>query len=143
MTIYLTHGGGGEAKVDEIQDKLTSTIPDLKRVPSVEDVDRQSPDRSIILLVATPPHDGNLDHLIDVVRRNSPSLFFIIVGGDISARDYKRLIQFGNADWVAEIGLPHEVLDIVGRVNAPMRHEAVPAEIPDRGVVHAKRGRRR
>ncbi|MBV8795264.1 MAG: AAA family ATPase, partial [Hyphomicrobiales bacterium] len=116
------HGGGSEAKVDEIQGKLKSTIPDLKRIPSVEDIDRLSADRSIILLVATPPDD--VDHLIDVVRRHSPNPFFIIIGGDISARDYKRLIQSGNADWVAEIGLPHEVLDIVGRVNAPARHEA-------------------
>ncbi|MBV9909834.1 MAG: AAA family ATPase, partial [Hyphomicrobiales bacterium] len=114
--------GGSEAKVDEIQGKLKSTIPDLKRIPSVEDIDRLSADRSIILLVATPPDD--VDHLIDVVRRHSPNPFFIIIGGDISARDYKRLIQSGNADWVAEIGLPHEVLDIVGRVNAPARHEA-------------------
>ncbi len=32
MTIYLTQGGGDEAKVDEIAGKLKSTIPDLKRV---------------------------------------------------------------------------------------------------------------
>ena len=129
MTIYLTQGGSDEAKVDEIQGKLKSTIPDLKRIPSVEDIDRRGSDRSIILLVATPSNDANVDDLIDVVRRHSPNLFFIIVGGDISARDYKRLIQSGNADWVAEIGLPHEVLDIVGRVNAPARHDAT-AESP-------------
>ena len=129
MTIYLTHQGGSEAKVDEIHGKLKSTIPDLKRVPSVEDIDRLTSDRSIILLVAAPPDDANVDHLIDVVRRHSPNLFFIIVGGDISARDYKRLIQSGNADWVAEIGLPHEVLDIVGRVNAPARDNGA-AESP-------------
>jgi len=123
MTIYLTQGGRDEAKVDEIEGRLKSTIPDLRRVSSVEDIDRRNSDRSIILLVATPPNDANVDDLIDVVRRHSPNLFFIIVGGDISARDYKRLIQSGNADWVAEIGLPHEVLDIVGRVNAPMRHD--------------------
>jgi pilus assembly protein CpaE len=129
MTIYLTQGGGSDAKVDEIEGRLKSTIPELKRVSSIEDIDRHSPDRSIILLVATPPHDANVDHLIDVVRRHSPNLFFIIVGGDISARDYKRLIQSGNADWVAEVGLPHEVLEIVGRVNAPARHDAA-AESP-------------
>ena len=123
MTIYLTHGGGSEAKVEEIQGKLKSTIPDLKRVSSIEDIDRHGSDRSIILMVAAPPNDANVDDLIDVVRRHSPNLFFIVVGGDISARDYKRLIQSGNADWVAEIGLPHEVLDIVGRVNAPTRDD--------------------
>ena len=41
-----------------------------------------------------------------------------MVGGDLSARDYKRLIQAGNADWVAESGATQEILDIVARVGA-------------------------
>jgi pilus assembly protein CpaE len=126
MTIYLTHGGGDQAKVDEIQGKLKSTIPDLRRVPSVEDIDRRSvngAERSIVVLVAAIPKHASVDDLIEVVRRYPRNLFFIVVGGDISAQDYKRLIQSGNADWVAEAGLPHEVLDIVGRVNAPTRDD--------------------
>ena len=66
---------------------------------------------------------ANVDDLIDVVRRYPRNLFFIVVGGDISAREYKRLIQSGNADWVAEAGLPHEIRDIVGRVSAPARDD--------------------
>ncbi len=124
MTIYLTQEGGDQAKVDEIEDKLKSTIPDLKRVASVEDIDRRSSERSIILLVLAPPQGANVDDLIDVVRRYPRNMFFIIVGGDISARDYKRLIQPGNADWVAEAGLPQEILDIVARVGAPTRDDA-------------------
>ena len=126
MTIYLTRGGGDEAKVDEIQGKLKSTIPDLKRVSQVEDIDRRpvnGAERSIVVLVAATPKHASVDDLIEVVRRHSRNLFFIVVGGDISAQDYKRLIQSGNADWVAEAGLPHEVLDIVGRVSAPARDD--------------------
>ena len=132
MTIYLTQGGGDEARVDEIEGKLKSTIPDLKRVPSVEDIDQRSvnaSDRSVVLLVATNPEHANVDDLIDVVRRHPRNLFFIVVGGDISARDYKRLVQSGNADWVAEVGLPQEILDIVGRVSAPARDD-VAVELP-------------
>jgi pilus assembly protein CpaE len=127
MTIYLTQGGGDEARVDEIEGKLKPTIPDLKRVPSVENIDQRSvngADRSIVLLVSTNPEHANFDDLIDVVRRHPRNLFFIVVGGDISARDYKRLIQSGNADWVAEVGLPQEIVDIVGRVNAPAKDDA-------------------
>ena len=80
-------------------------------------------ERSIVVLVAASPEDANLDNLIDVVRRHPRNLFFIVVGGDISAGDYKRLIRSGNADWVAEVGLPHEVLDIVGRISAPARDD--------------------
>jgi pilus assembly protein CpaE len=132
MTIYLTHRGGDDAQVDEIEGKLKSTIPDLKRVPSVEAIDPKSvsgADRSVVLLAAAAPEGANVDDLIDVVRRHPRNLFFIVVGGDISARDYKRLIQSGNADWVAEVGLPHEILDIVGRVSAPARDDA-PGESP-------------
>ena len=126
MAIYLIQGGGDETQVDEIEDKLKSAIPDLKRVPRVEDIDPKSvngAERSIVVLAAAAPEGANVDDLIDVVRRYPRNLFFIVVGGDISARDYKRLIQSGNADWVAEVGLPHEILDIVGRVNAPVRDD--------------------
>jgi pilus assembly protein CpaE len=125
MTIYLTHRGGDDSLVDEIEGKLKSTIPDLKRVPRVEDIDPKSAngaDRSIVLLAAAAPKGANVDDLIEVVRRHPRNLFFILVGGDISARDYKRLIQAGNADWVAEVGL-QEILDIVGRISAPARDD--------------------
>src|ERR1700727_2244906 len=122
MTIYLTHRGGDETRVDEIEGKLKSAIPDLKRIPSVEAIDPKSvngAERSIIILAAPAPQGANVDDLIDVVRRHPRNLFFIVVGGDISTRDYKRLIHSGNADWVAEAGLPQEILEIVGRVSAP------------------------
>jgi len=126
MAIYLTQEGGDEAKVDEIEGKLKSTIPDLKRVPSLEAIDPKSvkrADRSIVLLVASTPKHANVENLIDVVSRNPRNLFFIVVGGDISARDYKRLIQSGNVDWVAEGALPQEILDIVGRLKTPARDD--------------------
>jgi hypothetical protein len=57
MAIYLTQGGGDEAQLDEIEGKLKSTIPDLKRVPSVDDIDPKSvngAERSIIILAGAP-----------------------------------------------------------------------------------------
>ena len=126
MTIYLMQGSDDGTRVDEIEGKLKSTIPDLKRVPSLEDIDEISIDgaeRSTVVLVAAAPEIGNVQNLIDVVSRRSRNIFFIVIGGDISAGDYKRLIQSGNADWVAEAGLPQEILEIVGRVSAPARND--------------------
>jgi pilus assembly protein CpaE len=125
MTIYLMQGGDAGTRVDEIERKLKSTIPDLKRLPSLEDIDETSIDgaeRLIVVLVAGVQENGNVQNLIDVVSRRPRNIFFIVVGGDISARDYKRLIQSGNADWVAEAGLPQEILEIVGRISAPARN---------------------
>jgi pilus assembly protein CpaE len=125
MTIYLMQGGDAGTRVDEIERKLKSTIPDLKRLPSLEDIDETSIDgaeRLIVVLVAGVQENGNVQNLIDVVSRRPRNIFFIVAGGDISARDYKRLIQSGNADWVAEAGLPQEILEIVGRISAPARN---------------------
>lgn len=122
MTIYLMQGGDDGTRLDEIEQKLKSTLPDLKRT-SLEDVDEiqiNGAERPVVALVAAPGM-GNLQNLIDVVSGHPRNIFFIVIGGDISARDYKRLIQSGNADWVPEAGLPQEILEIVGRISAPAR----------------------
>jgi pilus assembly protein CpaE len=132
MTIYLTQGGEDDIQVDQIEERLKSAIPDLKRVSRVEDIGERSvngADRSVVLLVAAAPRHANVDDLIDVVRRYPRNLFVVVVGGDISAADYKKLIQTGNADWVAEACPPQEILDIIGRVSAPAMHD-VPSESP-------------
>jgi pilus assembly protein CpaE len=132
MTIYLTQRGGDEARAREIEGRLKSTIPNLKRVSSVEDIDPKQvagAESATIVLIAAPRADANVDDLIDEVRRHPRRLFFIVVGGDISASDYKRLIQSGNADWVAESAPPQEILEIVGRVSAPLRDVAADAPI--------------
>ena len=57
MTIYLTQGGDDGARADEIEDKLRSAIPDLKRDSNSgrhrSRIGRQR-ERSIVVLVATP-----------------------------------------------------------------------------------------
>jgi pilus assembly protein CpaE len=129
MTIYLMQGGDDGTRLDEIEGKLKSTIPDLRRVPSLEDIDDVSTegvDRSVIVLIAAPAEIGYAQSLIDVVSRQPRSIFFIVIGGDISAQEYKRLVQSGNADWVAEAGLPQEILQIVRRVSAPTKDAHAP-----------------
>jgi len=125
MTIYLVQGGDRGARADEVERKLRPTIPDLKRLASLEDIAGSSIDgaeRLNVVLVAAAPENGGVQNLIDLVSRHRRNVFFVIIGGDISAQDYKRLIQSGNADWVAEPGLPQEILEIVGRVGGPARN---------------------
>jgi len=130
MTIYLVQGSDGGTKIEEIEGKLKSTIPDLKRVPSLEDIDEiDGLERFIVVLVAAVPEIGNVQNLIDLVNTHPGNIFFIVIGGEVSAQDYKRLIRSGNADWVAETGLPQEILEIVGRIGAPTRN-AHAAESP-------------
>jgi pilus assembly protein CpaE len=132
MTIYLTQGDGDEARADEIEGRLKPAIPDLKRVSRVEDIDSKiinGAERPIVVLIAAPREHRAIDDLIAEFRLYPQNLFFIVVGGDISAHEYKRLIQSGAADWVAEAGSPQEILEIVGRTGAPMRDVAADSPI--------------
>ncbi len=130
MTIYLMQGSDSGSAA-EIEAKLKLTIPDLRLVPSLEDIDdisNDGPERSVVVLIAA--HEtANVPDLIEVVSRRPRNIFFIVIGGDVSARDYKRLVQSGNADWVPEAGLPQDILEIVGRLRAPARN-AQAAESP-------------
>ena len=63
MTIYLMQGSDDGTRVDEIEGKLKSTIPELKRVPSLEDIDELAIDgveRSTVVLVAAAPEIGTV-----------------------------------------------------------------------------------
>jgi pilus assembly protein CpaE len=68
--------------------------------------------------VAGPADKQGMAALVDGVISRHRTVFFLVVSDDISARDYKLLIQFGNADWAAESGLPREALDILRKVDA-------------------------
>jgi pilus assembly protein CpaE len=130
MTIYLTHDGD-EGRADAIEHRLRPAIPGLKRVSRIEDIDQNAVNgagRATVLLVGAASRHANVDGLIEKIGRHSRNLFFILLGGDMSAGDYKRLIQSGAADWVAEAAPAQEILDIVGRISAPAKD--APVETP-------------
>ena len=143
MSVYLLNAGGDASLLDEVERKLKPAIPDLRRLASIEELDKpsiRSGGRSFVILVA-PSAEQEFAKLVDDVERHRKSGFFIVIGGEISARHYKQLIQFGNADWVAESGLPQEILDILARVGAaaketlPPRQPIVASFLPSAGGV--------
>jgi pilus assembly protein CpaE len=126
MSIYLLKADGDEGMLDDIERKLGPLIPDLKRIARAEDIGRPSlrgASRSIAILVA-PAAETDFAALIDIVSKRNNDVFFIVVGGDISARHYKQLIQQGNAEWVTESDSAQEILAIVARVGSATRVES-------------------
>src|ERR1700758_5384424 len=107
MSIYLLNAGGDEERFDEVEQKLKPAIPDLTRVARIEDIGQRafkSGGRAFVILVAASTEKNYFSNLADAVA-GYPNFYFIVVSGEISAIDYKRLIQSGNAEWVAESGL--------------------------------------
>jgi pilus assembly protein CpaE len=141
MPVYLLNADGDEGALVEIEQRIKPAIGDLKRVTRIEDIGAPSlrgAARSIAI-VAAPPAGKRLAGLIDIVNKRQKEVFFIVVGGDLSARDYKQLIQSGNADWVAESAAAQEILAIVARVGAaqagPANQPIVVSFLPSAGGV--------
>jgi pilus assembly protein CpaE len=122
MPVYLLNADGDESALVEIERRLKPAIPDLRRVAGVDDIGAMSlkgASRSVAILTGPPAdRDNDLPGLFDIVNSRHKDVFFIVVGGDLSAKHYKQLVQSGNADWVAESGATQEILGIVARVGA-------------------------
>src|SRR4029077_2311602 len=56
------------------------------------------------------------DRMVSIATEHRDSLFFIFISDDIPARDYKRLVQTGGADWASTKGAPEEIAEIVARI---------------------------
>lgn len=121
MSVYILNAGQSGEALDAVERLLEPAIPGLKRIGSVEDIGKssfKSGGRAFVILVASSADKQDLAALADGVISRHRTVFFLVVSDDISARDYKHLIQFGNADWAAESGLPREALDILRKVDA-------------------------
>jgi pilus assembly protein CpaE len=141
MPVYLLNADGDEGALVEIERRIRPVIPDLKRIAGVGDIGAPSlkgAKRSIVITVA-PSAGKDFAGLIDIVNKRHKDVFFVVVGGDLSARHYKQLTQSGNADWVAESGATQEILGIVARVAAARptgaNHSIVVSFLPSAGGV--------
>lgn len=125
MPVFLLQTGGDATTLDEIERRLTPAIPDLKRIGGIEDIGKHSlkaAGRMFAILVA-PSAEQDFAKLTEAVE-SQKNVFFVVLGGDLSARHYKQLIYSGNADWVAETASPQEILSIFGRAGAGSRPRA-------------------
>lgn len=118
MPVYLLQESVPHPAGAGLKAALKSAIPDLREAVSLDAVAKSAgtPDDPTIA-VALLPSDVQLDFdgLVDFAARLRSGVFLIVVGGEISATQYKRLVRSGAADWVpmpADVG---EVLEIIAR----------------------------
>ena len=140
MSIYLLNAGGDEEARRSREEPQTR---DPRPNPRGQDRGHRTTvvqERRALVRHSRRRFDEKnyFSNLADAVA-GYPEIYFIVVSGEISARDYKRLIQSGNAEWVAETGLKQEVLDVLGRVGAAAaddeRRPVVVSFVPSAGGV--------
>jgi pilus assembly protein CpaE len=129
MPVYLLNAGGEPQRLESIEQKIKTVIPDLVRIGNITDIDRQSSGnarkQAFVLVVAPAANADHFNKLVDIVTRYRGHYFFVLISSEISASDYKRLVQSGGADWVSEAAPAQEIADIIARQRGKLR-EALP-----------------
>ncbi len=122
MSVYLLNSGVAEEKLREIEGKLKGVLPSLTRIQGVQEIEQRVKGKAsapVFVLVAAPSTNNEyFEKLVSIVTHYRGHFFFILVSNEISASDYKRLIQSGGADWVSEVAPPREIADIIARQRA-------------------------
>jgi pilus assembly protein CpaE len=127
MTIYMLNADPGVPQSGALEQKLRAAIPDLIAINTIEDAlhDAQpSHGPSYLLLIAPPGDARSIEKLADTAARHRERIFLILVGGEISARQYKSLVRSGGADWISGDADLREILDLISSRKTRDRAEA-------------------
>jgi pilus assembly protein CpaE len=121
MPVYLLQGDGKSGPQSAIFDRLRPIFPDLVAKAPLDAILKAAAsgergDPAIVLVVVPSGDRDYFERLVELARQYSRGLFFILIGDEISASDYKRLVRSGGADWASINADPSEVAEIVARV---------------------------
>lgn len=120
MPVFLLREGAKRIEQGALEGALRAKIRDLVELNSLERLLKSSAklehDDPAIVIVSLPRNDRDFfEHLVGVAAQQGNAPFLVLIGDEISASDYKRLVRNGGADWVSTNADPNEVLDIIAR----------------------------
>jgi pilus assembly protein CpaE len=130
MAIYILNADLAVPRSGAIEQKLRTAIPDLIAIDNIENAlhGLQPSDGPSYLLLITPPSDAkNIEKLADIAARYRDRIFFVLIGGEISASQYKSLVRSGGADWISAAADVQEILDLISNRQTRGRAEATSA----------------
>src|SRR5262245_25084566 len=127
VPIYFFGGAIATTEGEQLERRLRKSVPQLENIESLEQLHHKLlPDRCYLLF---PFSNGSIDQLIDLAAKGRDDLFFIFIGDEIAASDYKRLVRTGQADWVSARGAQQEIFDVIDQ----HKHVSRTAEAAGRG----------
>jgi pilus assembly protein CpaE len=149
MQIYFFTGGTDSSELNELEGRIRSKVPSLRKLANLDEVTRGSPhsgggaNHDQIYIIFPVLAATSFDRMVSIAEQEHRGIFFIFISREISASDYKRLVRSGSADWVSMQGAAQEILDIISRTNrkevASVGHEqvrpAIVAFVPSSGGV--------
>ena len=120
MPVFLLKPPAASGRQNTLEADLRGAIPNLIDATSLRQILSSQPRNAVgdpaIAVIILPQGDRNeFEQLVDFADRHAREIFLVLIGDEISANDYKRVIRSGGADWVAANADPAEVLDIIAR----------------------------
>lgn len=138
MPIYLLPGNALDEESAAIEVAIKTKIPELRDAASIDVIRKPaigSDDPVIVIAVLAAEDRRELSQLVEFALPRSNEMFLILVGGEISVNDYKRLARSGAGDWVSASAGAGEVLEIIGRRRARGKVSSVgPSSLGNRPV---------
>ncbi|HEY2230860.1 MAG TPA: AAA family ATPase [Xanthobacteraceae bacterium] len=129
MAVYVLNAEPDVPRAVAIEQKLRTAIPDLIKIGNIEDALhglQSSSGPSNLLLIGLSSDPANLDKLARLAARYRDRIFFVLIGGEISASEYKTLVRNGGIDWISAGADVQEILDLISNRQARSRIEATP-----------------
>jgi pilus assembly protein CpaE len=124
MQIFLFSASIDSARLNDLEHRIRAKLPDVRVVSRMDEVTKALPktagrdgELACILFPVVLNSAASLDRMVSIATEYRDKLFFIFISDDISASDYKRLMQSGGADWASTQGAPEEIADILARFN--------------------------
>ncbi len=136
MAIFLLRNSEAEGAIET---ELRATISGLIEVASFDPIlQRKSAggrdEPATVLVVASPGDHGYFDRLVELAAKYHNEIFLILISGEISASDYKRLVRTGGAEWASTKAASREVIEIISRRaqqdSAPAKHSTPSRRLP-------------
>jgi pilus assembly protein CpaE len=127
MAIYILNSDLTVPRSGAIEQKLRTAIPELIAINNIKDALhglRPSDGPSYLLLIAPPSDAEGIEKLADTAARYRDRIFFILIGDEISASQYKSLVRTGGADWISAGADVQEILDLISNRQKRGRTEA-------------------
>src|ERR1700712_3195050 len=117
MAVYILNTEVDSRRAELIEQKLRAVISGLVKIDNFENIEwgASRPDECSYVLVILPSKAPDVTNFIDVASHHRGSLFFILIGDEISASEYKTLVRSGGVEWISADGDPDEILDIIAR----------------------------
>jgi pilus assembly protein CpaE len=119
MPVFLLQPNASSKAHAAIERGLRAAIPDLTEITTLEEIfkaARSERDRLAVAIVILPHGDRDyFNRLVDFAARYGTEIFLVLVGDEITASDYKRLVRTRGADWASANADPAEVVEIIAR----------------------------